>query len=107
MKIQLVVIGKTTEKWVKEGIEKYFGRIKRYLTFEEKVIPDVKNAGKMTTEEIKRLEGNALLKNLENSDQVVLLDENGKTFSSREFSAVVEKQMIRGCRRLIFVIGGA
>ena len=107
MKIRLIMMGKTSENWLKEGIERYFGRMRRYLPFEVKVIPDIKNAGKMSSDAIKQQEGDAILKSVNNSDLLVLLDENGKMFSSKEFAGFIEKQMISGCRHLVFVIGGA
>ncbi|MGM0375580.1 MAG: 23S rRNA (pseudouridine(1915)-N(3))-methyltransferase RlmH [Bacteroidota bacterium] len=107
MKIRLIMTGKTSDKWLKEGIEQYFSRISRYLPFDVKVIPDLKNAGKMSAEAVKQQEGEAILKTIDNSDRLVLLDENGKMFSSRDFAGFIEKQMISGCRHLVFVIGGA
>ncbi|MFW6043123.1 MAG: 23S rRNA (pseudouridine(1915)-N(3))-methyltransferase RlmH [Marinilabiliaceae bacterium] len=107
MKIRLIMTGKTSDKWLKEGIEQYFGRISRYLPFDVKVIPDIKNAGKMSAEAVKQQEGEAILRSVDNSDRMVLLDENGKMLSSREFAGFIEKQMISGCRHLVFVIGGA
>ena len=107
MKIRLIMTGKTSDKWLKEGLEQYFNRISRYLPFDVKVIPDLKNAGKMDPDAVKQQEGEAILKSVDNSDRLVLLDENGKMFSSREFAGLIEKHMISGCRYLVFVIGGA
>ncbi|SFE79905.1 23S rRNA (pseudouridine(1915)-N(3))-methyltransferase RlmH [Thermophagus xiamenensis] len=107
MKIQLIMVGRTTEKWLQEGTGQYFGRLKHYLPFEVKILTGVKKGGKLTPEELKQKEGNDILKNIDTSDCLVLLDENGKKFSSREFAGFLEKQMITGMRRLVFVIGGA
>jgi 23S rRNA (pseudouridine1915-N3)-methyltransferase len=101
------MVGKTAETWLQKGVKQYFDRLTHYLPFEAKVLPDIKNAGKMKAEALKQLEGEVILKNVENSDQLILLDEGGKLFSSREFSEYMEKQMLGGARRLIFVIGGA
>lgn len=107
MKVLLLMVGKTAEPWLQKGVKQYFDRLTHYLPFEAKVLPDIKNAGKMKPEALKQLEGEVILKNVENSDQLILLDEGGKLFSSREFSEYMEKQMLGGARRLIFVIGGA
>ena len=101
------MVGRTTEKWLQEGTGQYFGRLKHYLPFEVKILTGVKKGGKLTPEELKQKEGNDILKNIDTSDCLVLLDENGKKFSSREFAGFLEKQMITGMRRLVFVIGGA
>jgi len=107
MKVLLLMVGKTAESWLQKGVNQYFDRLTHYLPFEIKVLPDIKNAGKMKAETLKQMEGEVILKNVENSDQLLLLDEGGKLFSSREFAGYMEKQMLGGARRLIFVIGGA
>jgi 23S rRNA (pseudouridine1915-N3)-methyltransferase len=107
MKILLVMVGKTSSGWLQKGINEYFARLKHYLPFEEQVLPDIKNAKNMLVTELKKQEGQLILKNVQPSDLVILLDEGGKTFSSRQFSAFLEKQMLTGVRRLVFVIGGA
>ncbi|MFO8002352.1 MAG: 23S rRNA (pseudouridine(1915)-N(3))-methyltransferase RlmH, partial [Marinilabilia sp.] len=99
--------GRTSEKWLKEGVSGYVGRIGHYLPFEEKILPEIKNAGKLKTAVLKQQEGESILKAIDNQDRVVLLDENGKLLTSRGFAEFMEKQMISGCRRLVFVIGGA
>lgn len=107
MKVVLLMVGKTAESWLQQGVKQYFDRLTHYLPFEARILPDIKNAGKMKYDVLKQMEGDLILKNLENSDQLVLLDEGGKIFSSRGFSEYMEKQMLGGARRLIFVIGGA
>lgn len=107
MKVLLLMVGKTSDKWLEQGIGQYVSRLGHYLPFEIKVLPDIKKAGNLSSDNLKRLEGDLIVKNLESSDQVVLLDEKGKHFSSRDFAGFIEKQMINGCRRLVFVIGGA
>ena len=101
------MVGRTSEKWLQEGIVHYFNRLKHYLPFEAKILPGIKNGGKLTPEVLKQKEGKEILKNIDASDRLILLDENGKNFTSREFAGFVEKQMVSGTRRLVFVIGGA
>ncbi|WP_462319657.1 23S rRNA (pseudouridine(1915)-N(3))-methyltransferase RlmH [Marinilabilia sp.] len=107
MKVLLLMVGKTSEKWLHEGIESYFGRLNHYLPFEARVLPDIKNAGKIKPEALKKMEGEAILKTIDKSDSLILLDEGGKQFSSRNFAGFMEKQMLAGTRSLVFVIGGA
>jgi Uncharacterized conserved protein len=106
MKILLLVIGKTDEKYLEEGIAKYTGRLSHYVPFELKVIPDIKNRKALSEEQQKKAEGDLLLAQFQAGDEFVLLDENGKTFTSCAFSAMLEKQMLAGIKRLVFVIGG-
>lgn len=106
MKIKLLVIGKTDDKYLTEGIKKYHSRLKHYLTFEYTELPDIKNSKNLTQERQKILEGELLLKNIQPGDQVVLLDERGKNFTSREFASYIEKRMLSGIKRVVFIIGG-
>ena len=105
MKIKLITIGKTDERYLKEGIDKYVARLKHYIDFEIKEIPDVKMGKKQNTSIQKDLEGQEILKFITKSDFVVLLDEKGREFSSRTYSQFIQKRMNSGLN-LIFVIGG-
>ena len=107
MKVQLVVIGKTTQDFVERGLSEFIARIKHYLPFEMTVIPDLKNTKNLSFEQIKEKEGELLLKTIIPGDFVVLLDENGKTFSSLQFAAYLEKKLHTTSKNLLFVIGGA
>lgn len=106
MKITLLVIGKTDEPYLETGIAKYLGRLEHYVPFELKIIPDIRNRKTLSEAQQKKTEGELLLAQFQPGDVVVLLDENGKTFSSRGFAKWIESQMNTGCKRLVFVIGG-
>ena len=81
----LLVIGKTDEAYLETGIAKYISRLEHYAQFEMKVIPDIKNRKTLSEAQQKKLEGELLLAQFMAGDEIVLLDENGKTFSSRGF----------------------
>jgi len=106
MKITLLVIGKTDKDFVKKGIEEYQKRLVHYLPFELKIIPDLKNTKNMSENQQKQKEGELILDKIKSSDTLILLDENGKEFSSVGFSKYVEQKMIGGIKNLVFVIGG-
>lgn len=106
MKISLIVTGKTDSKWLHEGIEVYCKRLKFYTPFEIKVIPDLKNTKSLPVGQQKILEGRQMLQALADKEDIFLLDEGGKTFSSVEFSQFMEKKMMSSCRELVFVVGG-
>lgn len=106
MKIKLIYVGKTSKPFLIEGEREYEKRVKRYAPFESIELPDVKNAKKRSEEEIKNLEGNAILEKVEPNDYVILLDEKGKEFTSVDFSKYLQKQFNSGQQRLLFVIGG-
>lgn len=106
MDIQLITIGKTNISYIKEGIEEYCKRLRRYVTYKIVELPDIKKSGKLSEEEQKEGEGELLLKQFSESDTVVLLDERGKEYTSREFAVFLEKNMASGKKRLQFVVGG-
>lgn len=106
MNIELFTIGKTKTDFIAKGIDEYLRRLRRYVAYGITEIPDVKNAGKLPEEEQKEAEGAAILSRLQPSDQVVLLDERGKQYTSRKFAARVQTLMASGKKRLVFVVGG-
>ncbi|MEG0796947.1 MAG: 23S rRNA (pseudouridine(1915)-N(3))-methyltransferase RlmH [Odoribacter sp.] len=106
MKICLLVIGKTDAAYIREGIAEYEKRLGRYIPYEMKVIADVKNAKNMSEILQKEKEGELLLEQFQQTDVVILLDENGRQYSSVGFSEFLAQKMLNGTKRLIFVIGG-
>lgn len=106
MKICLMVIGKTDESYLQKGIEIFLKRIPHYISFEMKVIPDLKNSKNLSEDQQKEKEGELIIQQLIASDELFLLDEQGIETSSVEFARFLEKKMIPGIKRLVFVIGG-
>ena len=106
MKILLLVIGKTDDEYLIAGIKKYVGRLGHYVSFEMKEIPDIRNRKTLSEEQQKKSESFLLLSQFQSGDYVVLLDENGKQFTSVGFSDNIEKLMASGNKRIVFVIGG-
>jgi len=106
MTIKLVCIGKTDKKELEELIKVYSDRLQHYIKFEFEIIPDLKKTKNLDENQQKSKEGDLILSGVQNSDFVVLLDENGKQFSSEAFSEYIQKRMNTGLKRLIFVIGG-
>lgn len=106
MEILLLAVGKTNIGFVEEGIREYTGRLKRYVPFRIECLKDVKGAGQLPEQRQKELEGAMILERLQGSDVVVLLDEHGREYTSREFAGWMEKQMATGRKRLAFVVGG-
>ena len=106
MNIELIVIGKTDLKEVEALIAMYSKRINHYARFAITTIADVRNTRKLSEAEQKRLEGEAILRLLNDSDHVTLLDEHGSELRSIEFAELVQRRMSSGIKRLVFVIGG-
>lgn len=106
MKVKLLVIGKTDKDFVKKGIEEYEKRLKHYIPFEFKILPDIKNTKKLSEDQQKQKEGEQILQETQKSDFVILLDENGKEYSSVNFSEFMQNKMLSGTKNLVFIIGG-
>ena len=105
MKTVLILVGKTTDKHFQAGISDYVERIGHYMPFEVVTIPELKNTKNLSEEQQKQAEGELILKQLQPSDTVVLLDEHGHEYRSMEFARWLE-QKGNTVRRLVFVVGG-
>jgi len=106
MKISLICIGKTDEKFIQEGIDKYLKRLKHYISFQLLVLPDVKNVKNLSESQQKEKEGELLFKQLSTQDFVILLDERGKEIRSVEFARYFERKMLASTQHMVFLIGG-
>lgn len=106
MKVTLLCVGKTDEAFIKMGIEKYEKRLAHYVPFTLTVIPDIKNTKNLSQRQQKNREGELILKQLNNSDKIILLDEGGKTLRSAEFAHFLEEHTVNSVQRVVFVIGG-
>lgn len=107
MKVILLCIGKTDEAYLEMGSDIYLKRLKHYFPTELVVIPDNKKFAKLPSEERNKKEGEQILNFLDTGDRLILLDEKGKDFTSRQFSEYLQKQANSGIKRAVFVIGGA
>jgi 23S rRNA (pseudouridine1915-N3)-methyltransferase len=107
MKINLIVVGKTNEKYLINGEAEYAKRINRYVKFAKIEIPELKNAKKMSHEEIKREEGKLILSKLSPQGVIVLLDDKGQAKTSLQFSKWIQNTMNRGHKHITFIVGGA
>jgi 23S rRNA (pseudouridine1915-N3)-methyltransferase len=106
MQIKLLAIGKTDNKAIQNLIDDYSSRLGHYIRFELEVIPDLKQSKSLSESLQKEKEGELILKKLSSTDELILLDERGKTYSSLEFSDYLQKKMNSGIKQLVFLIGG-
>lgn len=106
MKINLLCIGKTDDKEIKNLINYYLTRLPRHWNFEITEIPDVKNARNLTPDLLKKEEAKLFLNIIENTDLVVLLDEKGKQFTSREFAQKLDSYQNNSIKKICFLVGG-
>lgn len=106
MKIKLLAIGKTDNKQLIKLIDEYLKRLKHYVKFEIEIIPDLKNIKNISQEQQKEKEGKLILNKLQQTDQLILLDDKGEMYSSIQFSKYLQKKMNSGLKQLVLVIGG-
>ena len=106
MTIKLLAIGKTDSSQLQELIEVYQKRLQHYINFEIELIPDLKKTKNLSEEQQKEKEGQLILKKLAATDVLILFDENGKHFTSIEFSQYLQKKMNSGIKQIVFLIGG-
>ncbi len=106
MNIELIVVGKTDMKEVEALVMMYTKRLNHYVRFAITTIADIRNTKKLSEAEQKRLEGEAILRLINDSDHLMLLDEHGSEFRSIEFAEMIQRRMSAGTKRLVFVIGG-
>jgi 23S rRNA (pseudouridine1915-N3)-methyltransferase len=106
MKVTLLVVGKTDERFMKEGIDHYVSRLKHYVDFKIEIIPDIKKTKNTSPEVQKRIEGERILSKWSPAKEFYLFDEKGISYSSRGFAVFFEKKMLSGLKELVLVIGG-
>jgi len=106
MKTLLILVGKTADKHFQAGISDYAGRIGHYMPFDIVTLPELRNTKSLSEQQQKAAEGELILRQLQPSDTVVLLDERGRQQRSQEFARWLEQKQ-QSARRLVFVIGGA
>ncbi len=107
MRINLVCMGKTDDKEITNLVKYYQNRLPKYWNFEIIEIPDVKNAKNLSPDLLKKEEGKLFLNLIKNSDTIVLLDEKGKQFTSRQFASKIDNWMSSSVKKVSIIIGGA
>ena len=103
MKTILVFVGKTTDKQFAASIHDYIERTVHYMPLELQIIPELKNAKNLSESQQKTAEGELILKQVQPSDTVVLLDEHGKEMRSIELAQWLEQKR-NTARRLVNVL---
>jgi 23S rRNA (pseudouridine1915-N3)-methyltransferase len=107
MKITLLTVGKTDRDWVRQGLDIYVSRLKHYIPFTLMEIPELKNVSALSKDQIKVKEGELILKNVRPTDDLILLDEHGKEYSSVQMAKILQDKISYECKDIVFVIGGA
>ena len=107
MKIAFLQTGKTSDKYLADGISIFEERLRKYIAFEICTLADLRSTRNMPSREQKIREGEQILRFIRPEDYTVILDEKGKEFSTVEFSSWLEKIFMIQKKRIVFVAGGA
>lgn len=110
MNITLITVGKIKEKYLKDAIDEYSKRLKRYCKLDVIEVADEKtpdNASEKEELQIKAKEGEAILKHIKDNMFVVALAIQGKMLSSEELAGLIKDLGVKGDSNIAFVIGGS
>ena len=107
MKIEFWSIGKQHDPSIKDAVEDYSARIKKYAPIQWEILPVPKNAGMLSEMDLKKQEGKMILEWLDKDTTLVALDEYGKEMDSEGLAAFLIKRGNMSTRKLVFLIGGA
>jgi len=104
MKIKLLAIGKTDSRELQKLVDVYLKRLKHYVKFELQLLPDIKNTKNLSANDQMEKEAELILKHVESSESLYLLDENGQEYTSVDFAKLLQKQMNRGIKEWVLGI---
>lgn len=107
MKMTLLTVGKTDKDWIRQGLDIYVSRLKHYMPFSITEIPELKNVSSLTKAQIKEREGELILKNIRPTDELILMDERGRQYTSMELAKALQDKITYSGKDIVFVIGGA
>jgi 23S rRNA (pseudouridine1915-N3)-methyltransferase len=105
LQITLLMVGKTREPFIQEGLALYGQRLKPFFQLAVKSVREEKEGKNLSAELIKAREGERLRGQMPPKSYVVALDPRGKEFTTEEFAAWLARREEDG-RTLTFVIGG-
>ncbi len=104
LKFAFVSVGKSNEPYIKEGVEQFTKRIGHYYPIDWQLIAPAKATDPA---QIKKLEAIAILKAIQHTDVLILLDETGKMLSSPGLAKLIQQKANQSAQRIVFLIGGA
>ena len=101
--IKIITVGQVKEKYLKDGIEEYLKRIRKFTNIE---LIEVKDEGLVEIEKANDIEGERIKKHINPKDYIITLEIDGKMLTSEEFSTKIDKTLIDNSN-IVFIIGGS
>jgi 23S rRNA (pseudouridine1915-N3)-methyltransferase len=105
-RLALIFVGRTSDRFMREGWELYEGRIRRYADLNSVEVPEERVPYRGRKDYILKQEGRRIREKLPDHAFVVALDERGKSLSSEGFALALEKWSNSGGREIAFLLGG-
>jgi 23S rRNA (pseudouridine1915-N3)-methyltransferase len=106
VKLHLLCVGRLTETYLRDGCEEFSKRLRHYLPLTVEEHKEHKTGKKPDIRRIVDSEGTRLLERIPNDAFVIVLDEHGKTLSSRQLANKLEQHMVEGRSCWTLIIGG-
>lgn len=110
MNIDILTVGKLKEKYFKQGIEEYIKRLQPYAKVSIVEVADEKAPESLSdaeVEQIKKIEGERLLKKLSDDTYVIALAILGRQMPSEIFAEKIRELATYGHSKITFIIGGS
>lgn len=101
--IKIITVGSIKEKYLKDAIEEYMKRLKKYTSIE---LIEVKDEGLVEEQKAIQLEAEKIKKNLTSKDYIITLEIEGKEYTSSEFAEKINQIQIENSN-IVFIIGGS
>ena len=101
--IKIITVGSIKEKYLKEAINEYLKRLKKYTSIE---LIEVKDEGLVEEQKSILLEANKIKKHLNAKDYIITLEIEGKEYSSLAFAQKINQIQIENSN-IVFIIGGS
>ncbi len=107
MKLSVICVGKTRERFIRDGIEKYRRYLTHYCDLDIKEIKEEKIQDLKDAPAVRKKEAEKIFRALPAGSYLISLDERGEEFTSHEFAAFLNNALESGVRNMVFVLGGA
>ena len=110
MKITVLAVGHLKEDYWRKATAEYVRRLGTYARLEIIEVDDEKTpeqASSVLEEQIRRREGERLLKRMPKDAYVIALAIDGQSYDSVGLSSHLNRLMVSGCSHIAFVIGGS
>lgn len=104
MKISLIWIDKTKDKYLLELIDDYLHRLSKYVKYNILELSSIR--GQTDRGNVLITETKQILNALNKESYKIILDDKGQSFTTMNFARFIEKHQTLSTKELAFIIGG-